>query len=148
MDQSTLTDVQKAALVEAEMIESDDVNFVSLGGFIYLNSHDVPVGVRAIRIHSVASRFGTIDREEDDDRVTAPVASPELLEGLGIGLETDIYSFGCVMWEVFTRREAWHWMDSEQKDLAITQRVLVDKKRPKMMPGMSNECARMVCTFL
>lgn len=138
------TDAQKAALDAAEMAESDDVSFVSLGGFIYLDSNDLPVGVRAIRIHSVASRFGTIDLDEDDDRVTAPVASPELLEGLGVGLETDIYSFGVVMWEVFTRREAWHWMDGPKKDLAIRQRVLVDKKRPKIMPGVSYKCAHMV----
>ena len=136
------TDAQKAALDEAEMTESDDVSFVSLGGFVYLDSNDLAVGVRAIQIHSVASRFGTIDLEEGDDRVTAPVASPELLEGLGIGLETDIYSFGIIMWEVFTRREAWHWMDSNA--LAIRQRVLVDKKRPRMMPGLSDECACMV----
>jgi serine/threonine protein kinase len=143
----TFTDAQKAALDEAEMAESDDVSFVSLGGFVYLDCNDLAVGVRAIQIHSVASRFGTIDLEEDDNRVTTPVASPELLEGLGIGLETDIYSFGCVMWEVFTRREAWHWMDSNA--LAIRQRVLVDKKRPRMMPGLSDECACMVrqCLF-
>ena len=46
------------------------------------------------------------------------------------------------MWEVMTRREAWHWMDGNAT--AIRQSVLVKKKRPKMMPGLSDECARMV----
>jgi hypothetical protein len=47
------TPEQTQALDEAEMTESDDISFVSLGGFIYLDSNDLPVGVRAIRIHSV-----------------------------------------------------------------------------------------------
>lgn len=43
--------------------------------------------------------------------VTATIASPEMFEGFGIGLETDVYGFGVVMWEVFTRQEAWHWVE-------------------------------------
>jgi hypothetical protein len=50
------TPEQTQALDEAEMTESDDISFVSLGGFIYLDNNDLPVGVRAIRIHSVRSQ--------------------------------------------------------------------------------------------
>ena len=92
---------------EEDMLHSDEFSFISNGGFIYLDANDVPVAACAIRIHSVASRFGTVNLSPDDNRITAPVASPELIDGEGIGLETDIYSFGCVMWEVFHRREAW-----------------------------------------
>ena len=38
-----------------------------------------------------------------DVNVSAPIASPELWDGKNIGLESDIYAFGIVMWEVFTR---------------------------------------------
>ena len=38
-----------------------------------------------------------------DLNVSAPIASPELWDGKNIGLESDIYAFGIVMWEVFTR---------------------------------------------
>ncbi len=107
------TQAQRQALQEEGMLDSDVISFVSMGGFIYLDADDVPVGARALRIHSVASRFGTINLPPDDNRITAPVASPELLDGQGIGLETDIYSFGIVMWECFTRREAWRKIRSD-----------------------------------
>ena len=108
------TQEQTLALQEANMLDSDDISFVSIGGFIYLDVNDLPVAARAIRIQSVASRFGTINLSSDDDSITPTVASPELLDGQGIGLETDIYSFGCVMWEVFTRREAWRKLRTDR----------------------------------
>lgn len=133
---------EKQILDAAKMSESDDISFVSLGGFIYLDCYDNPVGVRAIRIHSVASKFGTISLADDDRKITAQVASPELFDGNHIGLKTDIYSLGVVMWEVMTRREAWHWMDGNAQ--AIRYSVLVQKQRPRMMPGLSDGCAGMV----
>ena len=72
-------------------------------------------------------------------------ASPELHDGMGIGLETDIFSLGVVMWEVFTRREAWHWLeDRPGKAQAIMSKVLTKNLRPKNPPGLSEECAIMV----
>jgi serine/threonine protein kinase len=74
--------------------------------------------------------------------VTAAVASPELLDGAGIGLETDVYALGMVMWEVFTRRKAWHWIQSGPfKDLAIVAQV-TQGRRPKMPESLSRDCAR------
>jgi hypothetical protein len=61
-----------------------------------------------------------------------------LWDGHGIGLETDVYAFGIVMWEVFTRRDAWHWVGKEQKQFQILKRVAVDYIRPKMPLGLSN----------
>ena len=118
---------EKQALDAAKMSDSDDISFISLGGFIYLDQNDRPVEC-AIRIHSVASKFGTISLADDDDKITAQVASPELFDGNSIGLKTDIYSLGVVMWEV-TRREAWHWMDGNAT--AIRQSVLWKKSAQK-----------------
>ena len=82
---------------------------------------------------------------ECDNSVTAGVASPELHDGYGIGLETDIFSLGVVMWEVFTRREAWHWVkDGPGKAQAIMSQVLTKHLRPKIPEGLSEECAKMV----
>ena len=81
-----------------------------------------------------------------DNGLTAAVASPELIDGVGIGLETDIYAFGIVMWEVFTRREAWHWIKGcgPLKDQAIITQVGVYGRRPKMPGSLSPDCAKYV----
>ena len=77
-----------------------------------------------------------------DNGVTAAVASPELLDGAGIGLETDIYSFGIVMWEVFTRRKAWHWIKSGQEtNNAIIAQIALGR-RPKMPESLSPAIAK------
>ena len=52
---------------------------------------------------SVANTFMGVAHDTDTS-VTPNTASPELLNGEGIGLPSDIYSFGIVMWEVFTRQ--------------------------------------------
>jgi hypothetical protein len=43
-----------------------------------------------------------VDGDPCDNAVTPQYASPEMLVGSDIGLESDVYSFGIVMWEVFT----------------------------------------------
>eukprot|EP01045_Picozoa_sp_COSAG04_P000845 COSAG04_NODE_24_length_37684_cov_50.391060_11_plen_2361_part_00 len=109
----------------------------------------------------VSCRHGTIDRHtcgrdncdpdtlhycDDgqvcDNGVTAAVASPELLDGQAIGLETDIYAFGIVMWEVITRRRAWHWFTGAEKDTTIATQAGVFNRRPKMPEGLTVQCAR------
>jgi hypothetical protein len=56
------------------------------------------VGANAIGIGGQLScRQGTVDRGPEDMSVTSTIASPEMLEGVGIGLETDIYGFGMVI---------------------------------------------------
>lgn len=39
---------------------------------------------------------------------------------------------GQVMWEVFMRREAWHWLSKDAKQYAIMDRVCFGGKRPKI----------------
>jgi len=90
---------------------SGEISLASYGGFIYFKADEYDaagevvsgtvVGVNAISLIShetgrPAFADGTINRH--DDQVSAPVASPELWEGVDIGLESDIYSFGIVMW--------------------------------------------------
>lgn len=41
----SFTQEQTQALEDEEMTDSDDISFVTLGGFIYLDSNNVPVGV-------------------------------------------------------------------------------------------------------
>ena len=80
-----------------------------------------------------------------DNGLTAAVASPELIDGVGIGLETDIYAFGIVMWEVFTRREAWHWIKGgPERENAIIFQAGVQGRRPKMPSSLSPDCAKYV----
>ena len=132
------------------------------GGFIYLkaecdgNGEVIPdkmkvVGINAISIAPDPPIYvgGSIERHREDDSVTAKITSPEMWNGDNIGLETDMYAFGIVMWEVFTRREAWHWlpagMDPTARGLSICDRVSPPKnRRPKMPAGLSENCAEMV----
>ena len=75
-----------------------------------------------------------------DVNVSAPIASPELWDGKNIGLESDIYAFGIVMWEVFCRREAWHWRPKDD----IIHSVGNEHLRPKIPPGLDETCAHWV----
>lgn len=86
----------------------------------------------------------TISRNETDVSVTANSASPELLNGEGIGLPSDIYSFGILMWEVFARQEAWHWVTCTNRNDAITYQTLLENCRPKIPHGLSQNCAKQI----
>ena len=153
--------------------DSAELSFLSLGGYVYLQYFEATDTYRVLRANAIAietdktCRFGTIDRHvcgQDkcnpevwhtctdgktrcDTAVTADVASPELLDGAGIGLETDIYALGMVMWEVFTRRKAWHWIHSPCKVLAIVAQVS-QRRRPKMPESLSPDCARQIRSCL
>jgi serine/threonine protein kinase len=133
--------------------ESAEINFARLGGYVYIKVPDDEltgqpdyvnaecVSANAIAMSGTTCRTGTIDRGPDDDAVTAKIASPEMLEGKGIGLETDIYGFGIVMWETLTRQEAWHWIGGgKDKELAIMNQVLLEGRRPKAPAGLSWQC--------
>jgi len=86
----------------------------------------------------------TVDRAEADVDLSAPFASPELFDGVGIGLPADIYAFGVVMWEVMTRRTAWHWINHAPVAEAIMRFVGVDKQRPRVPQGLSGMCANKI----
>ena len=53
-----------------------------------------------------------------------------------------MYAFGIVMWEVFTRRDAWHWIDPQYDPRAVIQdRVGAQRLRPKVPVSVSRQCA-------
>ena len=138
---------------------SGEISLASFGGFIYLKAQQLQgdevtaatvVGVSALSMTSEEFVGGTVRRK--DDRVSAPVASPELWDDTSdVGLESDIYSFGIVMWEVITRRQAWHWVTPapgpiwlERKQMQISDRVCERLVRPRMPVGLHPEVAKIV----
>eukprot|EP01047_Picozoa_sp_COSAG01_P102000 COSAG01_NODE_31652_length_593_cov_6.738866_1_plen_197_part_11 len=49
------------------------------------------------------------------------------------------------MWEVFTRRVAWHWHNGDPSGLSLGERVRAPcHKRPKIPEGMMPECAKQI----
>ena len=119
-ESQTVTDLAEALTEEQKKTldqNSGEFAFAATGSFIYFRQGapdhpPVVVGVNALSLGDHQNRLGTLDRETGDDAVTAAIASPEMWDGLGIGLETDIYAFGIVMWEVWMRQKAWFWMVS------------------------------------
>jgi len=79
--------------------QSGEISLASYGGKIYFTydgetGEPVVVGINAFTLidkETARPSFvgGTVERH--DDRVSAHVASPELWDGLEIGLETDVY---------------------------------------------------------
>ena len=157
-DLEQISEAQRAAFEPFE--GSGEYHLVALGSFIYLAADDMTprlgearrfsvgssdliagfqvVGVNALKVGAGEQSVGTVDRDSGDDAVTATIASPEMWDGQGIGLETDVYAFGIVMWEVWTRQEAWHWMGTGMNaDFQICNRVGVQKQRPAAPPGLS-----------
>ena len=65
-----------------------------------------------------------------------------LCDFAGIGLPTDIYAFGIVMWEVWTRCFAWHWMGANA-EFQICNRVGIQKQRPRMPPFVGTHRAKL-----
>ena len=69
------------------------------------------VGVNALSMGPATKYSGgaisrNVEKKQSDTTLvesSSPTASPELWDGKNIGLESDIYAFGIVMWEVFTR---------------------------------------------
>jgi hypothetical protein len=139
---------------------SGEISLASYGGFIYFIADQTDpstghvltgqvCGANAFSLISHSNgrpqfKGGTIDRKEDDDSITAAVASPELFAGKKIGLESDVFSFGVVAWEVFTRREAWHWLSGKHKRFTIQDRVTQRHKRPRCPDGLHRDCAELV----
>ena len=86
--------------------QSGEISLASYGGKIYFvydekTREPVVVGINSLSlIGKETSRpefvGGAVERGPNDFAVSPPVASPELFDGKGIGLETDIYSFGIV----------------------------------------------------
>eukprot|EP01048_Picozoa_sp_COSAG05_P011726 COSAG05_NODE_1124_length_5792_cov_13.204286_2_plen_1379_part_00 len=137
--------------------DSGEISLASYGGCIYFSAQEefeeedeLPtsgITVRGINAFSLITqkhgrpRFagGTIDRH--DNNLTGKIDSPELFSGMNIGLESDIYSFGIVAWEVFTRLHAWHWVpDTSTKKFVMQSRVEA-YKRPKAPAGLHPDCA-------
>jgi serine/threonine protein kinase len=82
-------------------------------------------------------------------RACRSIAAPELIDGIDIGIEADMYSLGIVMWEVFTRREAWHWLKNlDRAQHKIAFQAAVNGMRPKCPSGLSDHCALMVRRLL
>lgn len=107
-----------------------------------------------------APRVGAL---QADNALTATIASPEMWDGVGtndvasagptkhvceldslcgfagIGLETDVYAYGILMWEVWTRCFAWHWLSEQHQ---ICYRVGILKQRPRMPPFVGTHQSR------
>ena len=79
----------------------------------------------------------------DTRNVTAEIASPELFDGVGVGLKADIFAFGCVMWSVLTRLEAWHWIKGAYKANAIQKAVGLEIKRPRCPESQLTDMIRL-----
>ena len=130
---------------------SGEISLASYGGFIYLNipkdgsgEHRV-VGVNAFSVGEAPTYTGGATVRVDD-KFTAITASPEMWRGSNIGLEADIYAFGIVMWEVLTRRDAWHWIGAANgnRDQVIMNRVSLENLRPKVPDDVSPHFAELI----
>ncbi len=86
----------------------------------------------AVRLHKGEDQVIDTHLHDAHDRrnLTPEIASPELFSGTGVGMKTDIFAFGCVMWSILTRLEAWHWI-KVRKGHTIEYAVGLDAKRPR-----------------
>ena len=133
--------------LEQFQMHSAEISLASYGGFIYLNIDGLGkirvVGVNALSLGPAPTYTGgATTRDGADDRVTAAVAAPEVFQGSSIGLEADIFSLGLVMWEVMTRRDAWHWLEGcKQPSMVIMNKVFILSLRPRVPVDVATECA-------
>lgn len=133
-----------------------EISLASFGGLIYVDIADPRTGGNAAKVVGVNAlslggtvpfRQGVIDLA--DNHITASISSPELIDGIDIGIETDMYSLGIVMWEVFTRREAWHWLKNLDKpNEKIAFQAALNDMRPKCPVGLTDHCTLMVRRLL
>lgn len=87
------------------------------------------------RSSSRASSAGVGDDGEDDDTDvdnqlggTAPYSAPEVLLGKELDVGCDVFSFGVIIWEIFTRRRPWDGVHAAR----ISQLVGFDDERLPM----------------
>eukprot|EP01043_Picozoa_sp_COSAG02_P010818 COSAG02_NODE_389_length_23251_cov_259.067640_10_plen_1328_part_00 len=87
----------------------------------------------AVRLHKGEDQEIDTHLHDAHDRrnLTPEIASPELFSGTGVSMKADIFAFGCVMWSILTRLEAWHWIKGAYKGHTIENAVGLDAKRPR-----------------
>merc|ERR1712093_400893 len=56
--------------------------------------------------------------------------APEVLLGRGCDAKADVYSFGILLWEMYTREKPWHDMFEDEDELIAA--VCDEEERPKI----------------
>ena len=109
LEQWTTDSTFSTQQLEVFKMYSGEISLASYGGFIYLHAQVDEHGqviartAQVVGINSLSMGpapvypGGAINMSTFDDRYTPMVASPEMWSKSNIGLETDIYAFGCVM---------------------------------------------------
>eukprot|EP01043_Picozoa_sp_COSAG02_P046893 COSAG02_NODE_4434_length_5361_cov_7.512353_3_plen_1075_part_00 len=86
------------------------------------------------------------DDDEEDDQVatTMAYAAPEVMVGGHVGLPCDVFSFGVVLWELFTRQKPWDGIHPVKVSYMVGkegQRLELPKALPESVAkGLIGEC--------
>ena len=89
------------------------------------------------------------DADDDDDdaeqvATTMAYAAPELMVGGNVGLPCDVFSFGVVMWELFTREKPWDGIHPVKISYMVGKeghRLKIPEKLPVLVAkGLIGDC--------
>src|SRR5215213_1376329 len=70
-----------------------------------------------------------------------PYIAPEVFRGKKITKESDIYSIGMLMWEIFAGHPPF---DDRAHDGNLILNIVINVMRPPLLPNMPDDCAQII----
>ncbi len=154
MPRGSLRDVLNTTSLEYKVMLKMAIDAAK--GMNYMHLFDPPIMHRDLKSHNLlvdenygvkVTDFGLAKFHNEDKNMTfcgtLPWTAPEVFEAKGYTTKADVYSYGIVLWELWTRQEPYQGLNKAQIIIGVTQNTLrpalPDEASKKQMTAVESE---------